>query len=169
MVEGNCRKANCCQLVRSARIQVSPMTEVSLMLMTIRETLGELAATSPAPWNMGNLSSIKVNSLHWDQSINFSFMLCVLLHKTNCSVMTLKFLTVVSPSSSRVEKHGQMSVDSCLSNYLNVSIKKSFAFDPFFSVHLRKHFHLKFWLVKAVHVFLLATFRLRERLVRCCV
>ena len=49
MVEGNCRKANCCQLVMSARIQVSPMTEVSLMLMTTRETLGELAAASPAP------------------------------------------------------------------------------------------------------------------------
>ena len=91
----------------SARIQVSPMTEVSLMLMTTRETLGELAAASPAPWKMGNLSSIKVNSLHWDQSINFSFMLCVLLHKTNCSVMTLKFLTDVSPSSSRVENKCQ--------------------------------------------------------------
>ena len=57
MVEGNCRKANCCQLVMSARIQVSPMTEVSLTLMTTRETLGELAAASPPPWKMGNLYS----------------------------------------------------------------------------------------------------------------
>ena len=81
----------------------------------------------------------------------------------------MKFLTVVSPASSRVDNHGQMSVDSCLSIYLNASIKKTFPFDPFFSVQLRKHFHLRFWLVRAFHVFLLATFRLRGRLVRCCV
>ena len=65
------------------------MTEVRFMRMTTRETLGGLAAASPASWKMGNLSSIKVNSLHWDQSTNLSFMLCVLFHKTNCSVMTL--------------------------------------------------------------------------------
>ena len=141
MVEGNCRKANCCQLVMSARIQVSPMTEVSLMLMTTRETLGELAAASPAPWKMGNLSSIKVNSLHWDQSINFSFMLCVLLHKTNCSVMTLWNFW---PMSARRPLAWRTNVSRFMSLHLLKRVrKKTISFWSFFLSTAAQKFSFK--------------------------
>ena len=49
-VAGYCRNAACCQLAMSVRIQVSPMTVVSLMQIKISDTWQVFAAASPAPW-----------------------------------------------------------------------------------------------------------------------
>jgi len=56
-VEGYSRNAACCQLAMSVRIQVSPMSVVSLMQIKTSGTREVLVVASPAPWGHKRNSS----------------------------------------------------------------------------------------------------------------
>ena len=57
-VAGYRRNAACCQLAMSVRIQVSPMTVVSLIQIRSNGTGEVLVADRPAPWGQMKLISV---------------------------------------------------------------------------------------------------------------